>query len=1516
MTGSIERAIRAAEKLFDMEGLAGAGEVPEPEGADATHAAVTRLGELFAGLPGQMRYGLERQRENGGDLSTDRLQGLSEIVQNADDLGASQVRILLRDAELLVAHDGSPVRLSDVMALSMPWLTSKAEDPDSTGRFGIGLMTMRRLSPVLEVYCRDYRVRIGDPHVVVPEAYLIPKALADDGWTVLRMPFVEPGLICGEDVDDWLDDWGDEALLFLDHVRTVVRTDEDGRTLRELALKWSEAQHHEAAVGGAAATVTTRTARATDGASWHVTRATIPSPEGVGRTRKAVGETTTLAVALPQHNVEGALTVASGRLHVGLPVMELGVPMRVSAQFDPNPSRQQLNDTAWNLALFPLVADLWAAAMIRQFSLDPAAAWQSVPLSGEVQQTKGPVSRLEKLLLDQARGVVSHELRLRIDGDGRSLGLSQLAVADAALIGVLTEAEIAGVVEREAVLPVSARDDDDRWRDALEDWEENGGAAPATVGVQDALKLLDDTSRPPEATVTLAAAAIAVDATIPLLWRHWLVDVDGERYAVPAADAPVVFTDQARGLSAVLGFSRVLHPAYLASTAEARKVRDWLGAQRVFVTGTDPVPAVRRLAARGARSGNNPLSLDDSQLLALRDGFLRVPAKERVALGRDVGRAIRLKARRYGLDGQRKDVEVAPADAYLPAGLDGADREGTFELAAGRTAGLSWLRSRYVQVLPGAGTGLGAQAFLRLLGASTTPRLRAHPRAEHRYSGSYPNEGVRVNRTPHPKERSDHLRARGATFTLHEYDSPALEAVAQDIAWEQDAVVRRHRAAALLRVLRRTWSTLSEHAKVRAVKDSYGWVDLGETDAFWLWQLKYTPWLDNRNGEPTAPAALRERTTGTVAIYGDNGAGFLHQDLQDVVGKRGEVLTALGVTGEAGVDDLLKCLRELRQQSSQSGVHDHPAARILYQALAERIAENRGGAAVMLAKITRAFNSGIGLVLTTSGWHKPRECLRGLAVFGRWGTFSPSLDDDEAFWKSLGVPEPGVDDAVAVIREIARKTKRQVAADADASTVDTVVLQTLQLLARLGAVRPEDVNPTRLGRLPLRTSHGWLSKRPIYAVDAALADALGRKVPVWLPGAELERFRALLGPLRVHEVKSQDISPYSPDEVPVDSEATDLVRAALALLREDLQRNASPIARSLNGSWDELVAVEVRLAPRLECQVRLPEKEPVLIPIGMALDLPSRTLYAVDNRVLGRASEMGRTVAALFTQGRREVAHAWAAAYDEAEKGNEAVSLSPAEEQAERDKAAADAEIAQRLASLKKEHTERRAQVGDKCGPGVSPPAGGSQGRSTPAPVPHGPAPVPRQLVDPERFRLANNGRITTGIPGATSPLGGERARPGATLPRPQPEPAVPNSWSVPRSYTTVNQEAVAMQFLSQVLGAEAEPQWLRDLRAQHGLGADAVDGLSRFYELKTTYGSEQDTVTLTPSEFERAASEKDFFLVVVSGLERGAAGAPCVRLIPSPLHQLTVRASGNVSLTGIRKVQSLVYDFESIGDS
>ncbi|MGW7021491.1 hypothetical protein ACWGGS_19460 [Streptomyces decoyicus] len=125
-----------------------------------------------------------------------------------------------------------------------------------------------------------------------------------------------------------------------------------------------------------------------------------------------------------------------------------------------------------------------------------------------------------------------------------------------------------------------------------------------------------------------------------------------------------------------------------------------------------------------------------------------------------------------------------------------------------------------------------------------------------------------------------------------------------------------------------------------------------------------------------------------------------------------------------------------------------------------------------------------------------------------------------------------------------------------------------------------------------------------------------------------------------------------------------------------------------------------------------------------------------------------------------------------------------------------------------------------------------------------------------------------------------------------------------------MEQEKVALDLVRSALALDETE--LRDLRAQHGLGADAVDELARFYELKTYGGAEPDTIQLTPAEFRRAVASDDFFLVVVSGLEAGTAPVT-VRIILEPLKHLPYRLSGNVLVSGIRDAQSLVYPFESV---
>lgn len=89
---------------------------------------------------------------------------------------------------------------------------------------------------------------------------------------------------------------------------------------------------------------------------------------------------------------------------------------------------------------------------------------------------------------------------------------------------------------------------------------------------------------------------------------------------------------------------------------------------------------------------------------------------------------------------------------------------------------------------------------------------------------------------------------------------------------------------------------------------------------------------------------------------------------------------------------------------------------------------------------------------------------------------------------------------------------------------------------------------------------------------------------------------------------------------------------------------------------------------------------------------------------------------------------------------------------------------------------------------------------------------------------------------------------------------------------------------------------------------------MDRFYELKVYAGAEPDHVTLQDSQVRRALSTPDFFLVIVSGVEVGA-GPPRVRIIVSPLTQLSVSEDTSLGFDGVRQSRSVVYDFAATQD-
>ena len=191
----IALAIEAAEQVFDLERPSF-----EPTDAETAWTAVQHLGELFGDLRPAIAAALGAAWGSGALLSSDQLQGLVEIIQNADDVEATEVRFLLRPTELLACHNGTPVRLEHVMSLATPWLSTKADDAEAIGRFGVGLTTLQSLSTTLEVHCPPYHCRIGDPTVAPIRSPLFANAqfdpltsrtdLAGSAWNIALVSLV------------------------------------------------------------------------------------------------------------------------------------------------------------------------------------------------------------------------------------------------------------------------------------------------------------------------------------------------------------------------------------------------------------------------------------------------------------------------------------------------------------------------------------------------------------------------------------------------------------------------------------------------------------------------------------------------------------------------------------------------------------------------------------------------------------------------------------------------------------------------------------------------------------------------------------------------------------------------------------------------------------------------------------------------------------------------------------------------------------------------------------------------------------------------------------------------------------------------------------------------------------------------------------------------------------------------------------------------------------------------------
>lgn len=163
-----------------------------------------------------------------GRLYTDRTHFIFELLQNAEDAGASKVLFQLFKDKLEVRHDGRLFNEKDVRGICGVGEGTKAEDLNQIGKFGIGFKSVYAYTTTPEIYSGDESFKIE--YYVRP--YAVQKQYIGDSWTTLFVfPFnkedVEPVVACTE-ISTRLRKLNARTLLFLRKIKEIEYRLPDG----------------------------------------------------------------------------------------------------------------------------------------------------------------------------------------------------------------------------------------------------------------------------------------------------------------------------------------------------------------------------------------------------------------------------------------------------------------------------------------------------------------------------------------------------------------------------------------------------------------------------------------------------------------------------------------------------------------------------------------------------------------------------------------------------------------------------------------------------------------------------------------------------------------------------------------------------------------------------------------------------------------------------------------------------------------------------------------------------------------------------------------------------------------------------------------------------------------------------------------------------------------------------------------------------------------------------------------
>lgn len=292
------------------------------------------------------------------DLYPDSAHFIYELLQNAEDTGATEVEFQLTDDRLSFEHNGRPFSEEDIFGITDVGEGTKFNDVDTIGNFGVGFKAVFAYTEAPRIWSPTYSFEINE--------LVLPSLLKDrtdlNGKTRFEFPFNNPKKPQDEafnEVARGLRELAETTLLFLSNINAInwnINDCEHGAILR--------VEHSDVHV---------EVLKETDGAktaSSHFLRFTAPV-EGLEVQRLAVAFA---LEPLPDSKgylegkpISGQFKIAQvpGQVAVFFPAEKetSGLRFHVHAPFVPELSRASIKNTPANDPLYAQLAILSVAAM-------------------------------------------------------------------------------------------------------------------------------------------------------------------------------------------------------------------------------------------------------------------------------------------------------------------------------------------------------------------------------------------------------------------------------------------------------------------------------------------------------------------------------------------------------------------------------------------------------------------------------------------------------------------------------------------------------------------------------------------------------------------------------------------------------------------------------------------------------------------------------------------------------------------------------------------------------------------------------------------------------------------------------------------------------------------------------------------------------------------------------------------------------------------------------------------------